>query len=120
MVVKPLVDRLIKVWCYAPHQSTSTVFLETSRSTNRAVFFLVVRHLLFLWNEISSQVIIIFSRCPDPEVEDYGNKWSMSAMLRHLKHIGKDTTGKECVMCQSDIWRSTAMRFIRQLISGQL
>ncbi|XP_068683988.1 tubulin polyglutamylase TTLL5-like [Montipora foliosa] len=33
-----------------------------------------------------------FVRCPDPEVEDYGNKWSMSAMLRYLKHIGKDTT----------------------------
>ena len=32
-------------------------------------------------------------RCPDPEVEDYGNKWSMSAMLRYLKQIGKDTTG---------------------------
>lgn len=32
-------------------------------------------------------------RCPDPEVEDFGNKWSMSAMLRYLKQIGKDTTG---------------------------
>ncbi|KAA0711549.1 Tubulin polyglutamylase TTLL5 [Triplophysa tibetana] len=28
----------------------------------------------------------------DPEVEDYGNKWSMSAMLRYLKHEGRDTT----------------------------
>ncbi|XP_058965337.2 tubulin polyglutamylase TTLL5 isoform X1 [Pocillopora verrucosa] len=33
-----------------------------------------------------------FVRCPDPEVEDFGNKWSMSAMLRYLKQIGKDTT----------------------------
>ncbi|KAG8448959.1 hypothetical protein GDO86_015867 [Hymenochirus boettgeri] len=30
--------------------------------------------------------------CEDPEVEDYGNKWSMSAMLRYLKQHGKDTT----------------------------
>ncbi|KAM9466223.1 tubulin polyglutamylase TTLL5 isoform 2-T3 [Clarias gariepinus] len=30
--------------------------------------------------------------CDDPEVEDYGNKWSMSAMLRYLKQGGKDTT----------------------------
>jgi len=31
--------------------------------------------------------------CQDPEVEDYGNKWSMSAMLRYLKENGKDTAG---------------------------
>ncbi|KAK5857321.1 hypothetical protein PBY51_010575 [Eleginops maclovinus] len=30
--------------------------------------------------------------CDDPEVEDYGNKWSMSALLRYLKQEGKDTT----------------------------
>ncbi|XP_008398492.1 tubulin polyglutamylase TTLL5 isoform X3 [Poecilia reticulata] len=30
--------------------------------------------------------------CDDPEVEDYGNKWSMSAVLRFLKEAGKDTT----------------------------
>uniref|UniRef100_A0A3B3U0M8 Tubulin--tyrosine ligase-like protein 5 n=2 Tax=Poecilia latipinna TaxID=48699 RepID=A0A3B3U0M8_9TELE len=30
--------------------------------------------------------------CDDPEVEDYGNKWSMSAVLRYLKEEGKDTT----------------------------
>ncbi|XP_067848219.1 tubulin polyglutamylase TTLL5 isoform X2 [Heptranchias perlo] len=29
--------------------------------------------------------------CDDPEVEDYGNKWSMSAMLRYLKQEGMDT-----------------------------
>ncbi|XP_069806592.1 tubulin polyglutamylase TTLL5 isoform X2 [Dendropsophus ebraccatus] len=29
--------------------------------------------------------------CDDPEVEDYGNKWSMSAMLRYMKQEGKDT-----------------------------
>ncbi|XP_041254631.1 tubulin polyglutamylase TTLL5 isoform X15 [Onychostruthus taczanowskii] len=31
--------------------------------------------------------------CDDPEVEDYGNKWSMSAMLRYLKQEGRDTAG---------------------------
>uniref|UniRef100_UPI00358DEDA9 tubulin polyglutamylase TTLL5-like n=1 Tax=Myxine glutinosa TaxID=7769 RepID=UPI00358DEDA9 len=30
--------------------------------------------------------------CDDPEVEDFGNKWSMSAMLRYLKHEGINTT----------------------------
>ncbi|XP_043929800.1 tubulin polyglutamylase TTLL5 [Protopterus annectens] len=30
--------------------------------------------------------------CDDPEVEDYGNKWSMSAVLRYLKQEGKNTT----------------------------
>ncbi|XP_048218444.1 tubulin polyglutamylase TTLL5 isoform X9 [Perognathus longimembris pacificus] len=30
--------------------------------------------------------------CDDPDVEDYGNKWSMSAMLRYLKQEGRDTT----------------------------
>ncbi|XP_039992513.1 tubulin polyglutamylase TTLL5 isoform X3 [Xiphias gladius] len=30
--------------------------------------------------------------CDDPEIEDYGNKWSMSAVLRYLKQEGKDTT----------------------------
>lgn len=42
------------------------------------------------WTNYFSMFI---SRCPDPEVEDYGNKWSMSAMLRYLRQIGKDTTG---------------------------
>lgn len=37
--------------------------------------------------------LICFS-CDDPEVEDYGNKWSMSAMLRYLKQEGRDTTGE--------------------------
>lgn len=32
-----------------------------------------------------------YVRCEDPEVEDYGNKWSMSAMLRYLKQEGIDT-----------------------------
>ncbi|XP_054256449.1 tubulin polyglutamylase TTLL5 [Indicator indicator] len=31
--------------------------------------------------------------CDDPDVEDYGNKWSMSAMLRYLKQEGRDTSG---------------------------
>ncbi|XP_077966117.1 tubulin polyglutamylase TTLL5-like isoform X3 [Styela clava] len=32
-----------------------------------------------------------YVRCEDPDVEDYGNKWSMSAMLRYLKQEGIDT-----------------------------
>lgn len=33
-----------------------------------------------------------YVRCEDPDVEDYGNKWSMSAMLRYLKQEGIDTS----------------------------
>ncbi|XP_078672140.1 tubulin polyglutamylase TTLL5-like isoform X5 [Branchiostoma floridae x Branchiostoma belcheri] len=33
-----------------------------------------------------------YVRCDDPDVEDYGNKWTMSAMLRYLKQEGLDTT----------------------------
>ncbi|CAF1277351.1 unnamed protein product [Rotaria sp. Silwood1] len=32
-----------------------------------------------------------YVRCDDPDIEDFGNKWSMSAMLRLLKSEGKDT-----------------------------
>ena len=32
-----------------------------------------------------------FVRCSDPDVEDYGNKWTMSALLRYLSAQGKDT-----------------------------
>merc|ERR1711976_779960 len=28
----------------------------------------------------------------DPDVEDFGNKWSLGAMLRYLRSQGKDTT----------------------------
>lgn len=34
--------------------------------------------------------------CSDPEVEDYGNKWSFGALLRFLKAKGIDTS--------SEIW----------------
>ena len=37
-------------------------------------------------------------RCDDPEVEDYGNKWSMSAMLRYLQEAGLDTAGEHMVL----------------------
>ncbi|EDV23631.1 uncharacterized protein TRIADDRAFT_27246, partial [Trichoplax adhaerens] len=33
-----------------------------------------------------------YIRCEDPNVEDFGNKWSMSAMLRYLNEYGEDTT----------------------------
>ena len=29
-------------------------------------------------------------RCEVPDVEDYGNKWSASAALRHLRRVGLD------------------------------
>ena len=32
-----------------------------------------------------------YVHCTDPDVEDYGNKWSMSALLRYLNAQGKDT-----------------------------
>jgi len=32
-------------------------------------------------------------RNDDPDVEDYGNKWSLGAMLRYLCSQGIDTTG---------------------------
>lgn len=38
------------------------------------------------------EVYFFLFSCDDPEVEDYGNKWSMSAVLRYLKQEGKDTT----------------------------
>lgn len=34
---------------------------------------------------------ILFS-CNDPEVEDYGNKWSFGALLRFLKTEGINTS----------------------------
>ena len=33
-------------------------------------------------------------RNDDPDVEDYGNKWSMGAMLRYLRSMGRDTAGQ--------------------------
>ena len=29
-------------------------------------------------------------RCEDPEIDDYGSKWSFSALLRHLSAMGRD------------------------------
>ncbi|XP_066463751.1 tubulin polyglutamylase TTLL5 isoform X1 [Eleutherodactylus coqui] len=49
--------------------------------------------------------------CDDPEVEDYGNKWSMSAMLRYLKQEGKDTAA---LMSQVEDL------IIKTVISGEL
>lgn len=41
---------------------------------------------------------VVMHRCDDPEVEDYGNKWSMSAMLRYLQEAGLDTAGEPTVL----------------------
>ncbi|KAH9513196.1 Tubulin polyglutamylase ttll5 [Bulinus truncatus] len=32
-----------------------------------------------------------YVRNSDPEIEDFGNKWSLGALLRYLRSIGKDT-----------------------------
>lgn len=34
------------------------------------------------------------SSCNDPEIEDYGNKWSFGALLRFLKNKDIDTMGE--------------------------
>ena len=34
---------------------------------------------------------MLYCRCEVPDVEDYGNKWSASAALRHLRRAGMDT-----------------------------
>lgn len=39
------------------------------------------------------KLFVFFFRNDDPDVEDYGNKWSLGALLRYLKSHGKDTTG---------------------------
>lgn len=49
------------------------------------------------WKLNISKVHFFLFSCDDPEVEDYGNKWSMSAVLRYLKQEGKDTT------CESNL-----------------
>ena len=36
----------------------------------------------------------LYYRCDDPEVDNFGSKWSFSALLRHLKIKGIDTKGK--------------------------
>lgn len=41
---------------------------------------------------------VVTRRCDDPEVEDYGNKWSMSAMLRYLQEAGMDTAGERTIL----------------------
>ena len=40
-----------------------------------------------------SALHILRHRCDDPEVDNFGSKWSFSALLRHLKSKGVDTKG---------------------------
>ncbi|NXM62220.1 TTLL5 polyglutamylase, partial [Illadopsis cleaveri] len=47
----------------------------------------------------------------DPEIEDYGNKWSMSAMLRYLKQEGRDTAA---------LMASVEDLIIKALVSAEL
>ena len=44
-------------------------------------------------DSIQHYFALIF-RNDDPDVEDYGNKWSLGAMLRYLRSQGRDTTGR--------------------------
>lgn len=60
---------------------------SVNKRSHRYVRF--VRFSLFLFN--LNKTCIKFHRCDDPDIEDFGNKWSMSAMLRLLKAEGKDT-----------------------------
>ncbi|XP_065919431.1 tubulin polyglutamylase TTLL5-like isoform X2 [Dysidea avara] len=52
-----------------------------------------------------------YVRCEDPTIEDYGNKWSMSAMLRYLEEEGKDVA--TLVSRVEDV-------IIKTIISGEL
>ena len=43
-------------------------------------------------------------RNDDPDVEDYGNKWSMGAMLRYLRSMGRDTAGQHHTGKELGLW----------------
>ncbi|XP_077412739.1 tubulin polyglutamylase TTLL5 isoform X2 [Vanacampus margaritifer] len=52
----------------------------------------IKNNFMHLTNYSVNKKSSFYVSCDDPEVEDYGNKWSMSAVLRYLKEDGKDTT----------------------------
>ena len=43
-------------------------------------------------------IYLLHFRNDDPDVEDYGNKWSLGALLRYLRAHGKDTASKWVIM----------------------
>ena len=48
-----------------------------------------------------------YIKCDDPNQEDQGHKWSLSALLRHLKANGIDTVQVNlCKMGRRHFWRS--------------
>lgn len=47
-------------------------------------------------------VCVCVCRCETPGRDDYGSKWSMSALLRHLHKEGKDVTGEIPLYSPSD------------------
>ena len=49
--------------------------------------------------------------CSDANLEDYGNKWSLSALLQHLKKTGIDT---------AEMMRSIEGVVIKTIIAGEL
>ncbi|XP_077395098.1 tubulin polyglutamylase TTLL5 isoform X2 [Festucalex cinctus] len=52
----------------------------------------IKNNFMHLTNYSVNKKSSFYVSCDDPEVEDYGNKWSMSAVLRYLREEGKDTT----------------------------
>ena len=50
-------------------------------------------YFLFLFKWSLANNIFHYCRNDDPEIEDYGNKWSLGALLRYLRSHGKDTAG---------------------------
>ena len=47
-------------------------------------YYTLSHHILYM------KTLYFFYRCSDPSVEDYGNKWSLGAMLRYIKKQGRD------------------------------
>lgn len=90
------------------HSCTSPTTAWTKRAVIMSGKVSSVIHMHWTWScytQLTRPFIItwafelhfFFLSCDDPEIEDYGNKWSMSAVLRYLKQEGKDTT------CESSI-----------------
>ncbi len=58
----------------------------------------------------------LLNRYDDPDIEDFGNKWSMSAMLRLLKSEGKDTFS--LMMAIEDVVIKTLLAVESQILAA--
>lgn len=75
---------------YDPHsRSIKNAFMHLTNYSVNKRSHRYVRFVFIFRNERESLSLSV--RCDDPDIEDFGNKWSMSAMLRLLKSEGKDT-----------------------------